>query len=75
MTPHDRELGSLSAQLASEIHARRNMKMILTSLDSEIVEIRVELDRLKTTIRTTVAVVAAVVAASAWLVEIALRAP
>lgn len=75
MTPHDRELGSLSAQLASEIHARRNMKMILTSLDAEIVELREELHRLRTTIRTTVAVVAAVVAASAWLVEIALRAP
>ena len=51
------------------------MKMILDHLNIEIVEIRVELDRLKTTIRTTVAVVAAVVAASSWLVEIALRAP
>ena len=75
MTPHDRELGSLNAQLASEIHARRNMKMVIDHLNTEIVELRVEVDRLKTTIRTTVAVVAAVAAASAWLVEIALRAP
>ena len=49
--------------------------MVIDHLNTEIVELRVEVDRLRTTIRTTVAVVAAVVAASAWLIEIALRAP
>jgi len=75
MTPHDRELGSLSAQLASEIHQRRNMRMILDGIVTELVELRGEVDRLRVTIRTTLAVLAVVVAVFAWLIEIALRTP
>ena len=75
MTPHDRELGSLSAQLTSEIHHRRNMRMILDSLVSDQVELRGDVDRLRVTIRTTLTVLAATLAALAWLIETALSAP
>lgn len=73
VTPHDRELGSLSAQLASEIHQRRNMRMILDGLVTEVIELRGEVDRLRTMLRTTLSVLAVVVAVFAWLIELALR--
>jgi hypothetical protein len=73
MTPHDRELGSLSAKLESEVHHRRNMRMVLDSLVADYHELRTELDRLRIIIRTTLSVLAVTIAALAWLIEIALR--
>jgi hypothetical protein len=75
MTPYDRELGSLSAKLASEIHARRNMRMIQDGLVTELIAVRTELNRLRTVIRTTLSVLAVAVAVLAWLAEMALQAP
>ena len=73
MTPHDRELGSLSAKLESEVHHRRNMRMVLDSLVADYHELRTELDKLRIIIRTTLSVLAVTIAALAWLIEIALR--
>ncbi len=73
MTPHDRELGSLTEQLKSEIHARRNMRMIIDGIIVDLIEVRGEVIRLRTTIRTTLSVLAVILAVFAWLIEIALR--
>ncbi len=75
MTPHDRELGSLTEQLKSEIHARRNMKMILDGIVADLIELRGQVDRLRVTIRTTLSVLAIAIGVLAWLIEIALRTP
>jgi hypothetical protein len=75
MTPHDRELGSLTEQLKGEIHARRNMKMILDGIVADLIELRGQVDRLRVTIRTTLSVLAIAIGVLAWLIEIALRTP
>ncbi len=75
LTVSDRELGILNEQLKSEIHARRNMKMILDGIVADLIELRGEVDRLRVTIRTTLSVLALAIGVLAWLIEIALRTP
>lgn len=73
MTAHERELGTLGAQLADTIHKQRNMRMVLDSVIADYHELQREVSRQRTMIKTVLSVLGVAVGVLAWLIELALR--
>lgn len=73
VTPHDRELGTMSAQLTELIHKQRNSRMVLDEVAREVTELRAQVDKLRTTIRTTLWILGVIAAVVGWLIEITVK--